>query len=730
MTNPFASPTPSRTDPQDSDGSKFNPFLDPSAQHERGSFSAPPGSRNKSSSPTSSAHVGSTPTPARGRPDTSQTSPRLRSSSRREAVPPASPRNPFDVPSSESSSGTRSRPDLPTSSRGSDSSSSSGTRSRPDLPTSSRSDYSSSSSGTRSRPDLPTAGTRSRPDLPIGGSSSKSKSDVTPPASPRVTNPFDTSFSSAAPSITRSTSSATLPITKTTEASPTSTRSQSQSQTTRRPSTSSLQSSSLFSTAPTPAPTTSTARSGRTSGSSTQRQPSASPSGRAPASPTLSVEHSRERSTSPSYTGGFTSGKVFDGSSRGSSPSTTTARPDTLYASLYSPRVAHAPSQETIRAPPTTTTSSKYEVPMDEVQLLQKKIEELETANSELTKEKTAMLLNVTELQTNVGIWEAKCKQMATQIRTLEESTKNLEFEKSMMVEQINGAFKEVTRLNVELEEARLNKPEIPADPSLEPTEVTPEALEARSLTIEALQRDKKELKQSVKLLEAKLSLLQDQNLHFDKLLVKDQEKIRELEHEKGATNDAYETAILRQSDLADQVWSLEKKLKEQQDKFAALTKPNPKLAIAKLEKEADSLFVYGCRSLKDKQMLLKEALTTVNPDVIITVVSYLHFTLSPELFDAVVMAKDEACAYYLNYLKKSQSPLFKQVCLRNGKLKDLGQYMLENALALTDPQKKVEQLKKCFDFCAKHPQETKQFSRVVEDSLNYALIEVNLSSV
>jgi hypothetical protein len=66
---------------------------------------------------------------------------------------------------------------------------------------------------------------------------------------------------------------------------------------------------------------------------------------------------------------------------------------------------------------------------------------------------------------------------------------------------------------------------------------------------------------------------------------------------------------------------------------------------------------------------------------------------------------------------------------------------MFENALTVANvsccllgsnhqPQKKVEQLKKCFDFCAKHPQETKQFSRVVEDSLNYALIEVNLSSV
>jgi hypothetical protein len=110
------------------------------------------------------------------------------------------------------------------------------------------------------------------------------------------------------------------------------------------------------------------------------------------------------------------------------------------------------------------------------------------------------------------------------------------------------------------------------------------------------------------------------------------------LEQEKGALTDVNQAAILRQSDLADQVWSLEKKLKQQQEKFSALAKPNPKFgtivlsvvnlplsAIEKLEKESDPLFVYGCKNLKDKQVLLKEALTTVNPDVIIFVVSYLH---------------------------------------------------------------------------------------------------------
>jgi len=116
----------------------------------------------------------------------------------------------------------------------------------------------------------------------------------------------------------------------------------------------------------------------------------------------------------------------------------------------------------------------------------------------------------------------------------------------------------------------------------------------------------------------------------------------------------------------------------------------------------------------------LKEALNTNNPDVIIFVVSYMQFTLSPELFDAVVMGKEEACNYYLGYLKRSQSPLFKQICLRNNKLTELGQYMLEKALAInieTDNERKVTQLKKCLDFCAKHSQETKKYMRVVEDS-------------
>lgn len=142
------------------------------------------------------------------------------------------------------------------------------------------------------------------------------------------------------------------------------------------------------------------------------------------------------------------------------------------------------------------------------------------------------------------------------QVLQLEEENKNLVFEKSMMVEQLNEAFKEQTKLSSALDEYESILEELTylrekskSGSSLQSEDETsasgvveedPVTLGKRQQAIETIQKEKKELKQTVKvydflrtvltcikLLEAKLSLLHDQNQHFDKLLVKDQEKVR-----------------------------------------------------------------------------------------------------------------------------------------------------------------------------------------------------------
>eukprot|EP01126_Amoeba_proteus_P018893 TRINITY_DN1962_c0_g2_i12.p1 TRINITY_DN1962_c0_g2~~TRINITY_DN1962_c0_g2_i12.p1 ORF type:complete len:370 (+),score=89.96 TRINITY_DN1962_c0_g2_i12:811-1920(+) len=285
---------------------------------------------------------------------------------------------------------------------------------------------------------------------------------------------------------------------------------------------------------------------------------------------------------------------------------------------------------------------------------------------------------------------------MRMMVKVMEDKAKNLQFEKATIVEQINSAFTELTRLSSLLEEVKNNSrlrvaqlTEVSGVDDLGlgsggDEDLIQQLIKENSIYMD-LKKENVELKQKIMLLEDQLSLLQEHNHSFDKYLIREKEKISVLETEKGALNDVYQTSLNHQCTLSTQFSVLERKLRFMNQKFNALEVGNPKFAMSQLESHSSHMFVHACTRLVEKQQLLKEALGTANPDIIIFVVAYLHFSLPSDLFDAVVMAKEEASTYYLNYLKNCNPTLFKHVTMRNGKISELGMFYFETALTEQD---------------------------------------------
>eukprot|EP01126_Amoeba_proteus_P018892 TRINITY_DN1962_c0_g1_i7.p1 TRINITY_DN1962_c0_g1~~TRINITY_DN1962_c0_g1_i7.p1 ORF type:complete len:376 (-),score=93.46 TRINITY_DN1962_c0_g1_i7:157-1284(-) len=365
------------------------------------------------------------------------------------------------------------------------------------------------------------------------------------------------------------------------------------------------------------------------------------------------------------------------------------------------------------------------------------KIDLLESRNEKIITELDHLSSQIPELEYKISTLELNNKQISMQVKVMEDKAKNLQFEKATIVEQINSAFTELTRLSSLLEEVKNNSrlrvaqlTEVSGVDDLGlgsggDEDLIQQLIKENSIYMD-LKKENVELKQKIMLLEDQLSLLQEHNHSFDKYLIREKEKISVLETEKGALNDVYQTSLNHQCTLSTQFSVLERKLRFMNQKFNALEVGNPKFAMSQLESHSSHMFVHACTRLVEKQQLLKEALGTANPDIIIFVVAYLHFSLPSDLFDAVVMAKEEASTYYLNYLKNCNPTLFKHVTMRNGKISELGMFYFETALTEQDLSKRSDLLKKCLNFCLKHPQETHLIRSDVEDSLNQTLFNLN----
>eukprot|EP01126_Amoeba_proteus_P018890 TRINITY_DN1962_c0_g1_i13.p1 TRINITY_DN1962_c0_g1~~TRINITY_DN1962_c0_g1_i13.p1 ORF type:complete len:346 (-),score=74.11 TRINITY_DN1962_c0_g1_i13:667-1704(-) len=228
---------------------------------------------------------------------------------------------------------------------------------------------------------------------------------------------------------------------------------------------------------------------------------------------------------------------------------------------------------------------------------------------------------------------------MRMMVKVMEDKAKNLQFEKATIVEQINSAFTELTRLSSLLEEVKNNSrlrvaqlTEVSGVDDLGlgsggDEDLIQQLIKENSIYMD-LKKENVELKQKIMLLEDQLSLLQEHNHSFDKYLIREKEKISVLETEKGALNDVYQTSLNHQCTLSTQFSVLERKLRFMNQKFNALEVGNPKFAMSQLESHSSHMFVHACTRLVEKQQLLKEALGTANPDIIIFVVAYLHVHL------------------------------------------------------------------------------------------------------
>lgn len=135
-----------------------------------------------------------------------------------------------------------------------------------------------------------------------------------------------------------------------------------------------------------------------------------------------------------------------------------------------------------------------------------------------------------------------------------------------------------------------------------------------------------------------------------------------------------------------------------------SLNTPNPKFAIKMLKRDKIESYMYACKTLESKIELLKEALYTDDPDVIVSVVSYLNFTLNPELFGKLVMNNDKITSFYLNYLLEKDYIEFESTCIRYNKTNFYIKVRLQRALAIKDYNNRKSALESCLLLCDQEP--------------------------
>eukprot|EP01126_Amoeba_proteus_P014066 TRINITY_DN1608_c0_g1_i4.p1 TRINITY_DN1608_c0_g1~~TRINITY_DN1608_c0_g1_i4.p1 ORF type:complete len:313 (-),score=63.53 TRINITY_DN1608_c0_g1_i4:678-1616(-) len=173
-----------------------------------------------------------------------------------------------------------------------------------------------------------------------------------------------------------------------------------------------------------------------------------------------------------------------------------------------------------LSAPATTRPAEEL---VDEIQLLQRRVEELEKMEADVVAERDSVQSTITQLTTKHKGLESKGQSSTEQLRRMELEIQNMELEISMMVEQINQAFKEQIQISAALERYNDQEEELKRSRVLE--EDIGIFLKNKISTSEVLKKENKELQQTVQLLEAKYLLLKEQHQSYDKQISKDQEK-------------------------------------------------------------------------------------------------------------------------------------------------------------------------------------------------------------
>lgn len=95
---------------------------------------------------------------------------------------------------------------------------------------------------------------------------------------------------------------------------------------------------------------------------------------------------------------------------------------------------------------------------------------------------------------------------------------------------------------------------------------------------------------------------------------------------------------------MSDMEYKTNKRMIEMLD---AIDKPNPSFAVKMIRLHQRDAYMYACKTLESKTVLLDEALLTSDPDVVLTVVHYLEFTLNATHFNALVLSNPIASKIY-----------------------------------------------------------------------------------
>jgi hypothetical protein len=131
----------------------------------------------------------------------------------------------------------------------------------------------------------------------------------------------------------------------------------------------------------------------------------------------------------------------------------------------------------------------------------------------------------------------------------------------------------------------------------------------------------------------------------------------------------------------------------EAEAELKALHKANPRMAVRALERECCPVFMYACRTLKEKQELLKEAMGQwVSDNTLEAVVAFLYHSLNPAEFYHLVFPHEVAVARFLKHLGEERDyEEYLMVCWRYQLYKEYFRARFKRALSLEEKEREAE---------------------------------------
>jgi len=184
--------------------------------------------------------------------------------------------------------------------------------------------------------------------------------------------------------------------------------------------------------------------------------------------------------------------------------------------------------------------------------------------------------------------------------------------------------------------------------------------------------------------------------------------KVSKLEEENKALIEFNESNVEKLKHMADLEFSNQ-----------AYETANPKFAIEMLDKHNKDIYLYACKTSESKQALMKGALSTNNPNVVLAVTNFLYLTLNADNFSAMVMNNEIAVNLFFNYLLEKDYAEFEFNCLKHNKYEIYVKASLKRAISIEDNKKRKEALYSLLCFCRTHLQRFSDTQNIIMSYLS-----------